>query len=503
MADFGIVRSVEDPSLTYAGVIAGTPRFMSPEQAAGGDLDERSDLFSLGLVLFYCATGESLLTGKTTAGVIAELGTGKRFANLRKLGHLPAWQRSLISRLLEPDRDARPASARLVAEAFDAESFTSPSSGSRRRSFIVGAAALIMIPVSIAAYRFSGLFEEQKSGSVLIEETGQRFEDLAEALESVDRKSTLRLAGNLDLSREVWVRHEVILEGDPESSPTVTVGFFDKHALYFFHPFQMRGIRWVRPGGERGSLPIIGSNVVRGQSLIEDCEFIMPPVSDGFESGGRALGITGSSDAVVRRCRFESNGGNGVYLATKGKGNPTTTVRVEDCLFTGYAAVEVYRWDDPGEIRLSMQNNVVVSDVLFLADRCDPLPNLELDLSQNVFNTRSSIFLLRDIPFAGKGKQIRWNGAGNVYNNGAYWLHAAPLLRPDTDFPSTTLKNRDEFARADAGFSDTGDTESPLPPRQPELAPPTPDDLVGSLQLPTDSPLRTSLETLEKNRISF
>ncbi len=52
LTDFGLARAVDKPGVTRVGVVAGTPEFMSPEQAQGRRLDARSDLFSLGVVLY-------------------------------------------------------------------------------------------------------------------------------------------------------------------------------------------------------------------------------------------------------------------------------------------------------------------------------------------------------------------------------------------------------------------------------------------------------------------
>ncbi|MEZ6061711.1 MAG: serine/threonine-protein kinase [Planctomycetaceae bacterium] len=57
ISDFGLARTVDDATLTRTGVVAGTPHYMSPEQAAGKPVDHRSDLFSLGSVIYFMCTG--------------------------------------------------------------------------------------------------------------------------------------------------------------------------------------------------------------------------------------------------------------------------------------------------------------------------------------------------------------------------------------------------------------------------------------------------------------
>ena len=59
--DFGIVKATGRVSKTEAGVVKGNIAFMSPEQARGQPLDQRSDLFSLGLVIYYCLINEQIV----------------------------------------------------------------------------------------------------------------------------------------------------------------------------------------------------------------------------------------------------------------------------------------------------------------------------------------------------------------------------------------------------------------------------------------------------------
>ena len=57
ISDFGLARTVDDATLTRTGIVAGTPHYMSPEQATGQPIDQRSDLFSLGGVMYFMCTG--------------------------------------------------------------------------------------------------------------------------------------------------------------------------------------------------------------------------------------------------------------------------------------------------------------------------------------------------------------------------------------------------------------------------------------------------------------
>ena len=57
ITDFGLARAADDAALTFSGIIAGTPHYMSPEQAIGRGVDVRSDLFSLGTTIYLMATG--------------------------------------------------------------------------------------------------------------------------------------------------------------------------------------------------------------------------------------------------------------------------------------------------------------------------------------------------------------------------------------------------------------------------------------------------------------
>lgn len=73
VADFGIAKVESSGEMTRAGVILGTPDYMSPEQATGGVLDGRSDLFSVGCILYECLTGEAPFRAQSLTGVLIRI----------------------------------------------------------------------------------------------------------------------------------------------------------------------------------------------------------------------------------------------------------------------------------------------------------------------------------------------------------------------------------------------------------------------------------------------
>lgn len=119
LTDFGLARAAEDVRLTRSGLVAGTPLYMSPEQASGEEVDARSDLFSLGVVLYELAAGEPPFSGKTPLIVLKRV-TEEQPVPLRKLNpELPEWFVQIVDRLLAKKPADRFQSAREVADALE------------------------------------------------------------------------------------------------------------------------------------------------------------------------------------------------------------------------------------------------------------------------------------------------------------------------------------------------------------------------------------------------
>src|SRR5205814_8675289 len=103
LVDFGIVKGEGRVSKTDVGVVKGNVSFMSPEQARGMPVDGRSDLFSLGLVLYYGLTGEQLYPGQSTFDQLMRAATGPKTEQLQRFADLPPISGGLIARVLAVD----------------------------------------------------------------------------------------------------------------------------------------------------------------------------------------------------------------------------------------------------------------------------------------------------------------------------------------------------------------------------------------------------------------
>jgi Tol biopolymer transport system component len=158
--DFGLARFLEageagglgktNPALTRPGIILGTARYMSPEQARGLPADVRSDLFSLGVVLYELLAGTAPFTGETASDIMAAILKGTPAPLSRSV---PAGFERIVRRCLEKDPAARYASADALKDDLTRLAARLRRPVERARHWRIGAAACAAL-AAIAA----GLF---------------------------------------------------------------------------------------------------------------------------------------------------------------------------------------------------------------------------------------------------------------------------------------------------------------------------------------------------------
>ena len=108
--DFGIAYAADATSLTGSGVTIGTPSFMAPEQAAGRRVTAATDIFALGQVAAYAATGSPAFGEGTSHGVLYRI-----VHEEPDLAQVPDRLKELVTRCLAKDPEARPTVAEVIA----------------------------------------------------------------------------------------------------------------------------------------------------------------------------------------------------------------------------------------------------------------------------------------------------------------------------------------------------------------------------------------------------
>jgi serine/threonine-protein kinase len=171
VADFGIGRALGAPGpeerLTETGIVVGTPAYMSPEQAAGErELDGRTDVYSLAVVLYEMLAGEPPFTGATAQAITARrlTETPRPLRPVRE--SVPQELEQLVMRALARAPADRPATAAAFAEALDAV----------RRSGGVAATAPARLPRKWLAGLLGGVIAAALLGTLLRSRVGARPE---------------------------------------------------------------------------------------------------------------------------------------------------------------------------------------------------------------------------------------------------------------------------------------------------------------------------------------
>ncbi len=127
--DFGLARDVgaDSAQVTVDGAVVGTPAYMPPERIGAQDLDSKSDLFGLGVILYEVLAGRLPFEGRSMVTMLAAISRGQPLALAEAAPQVPAAVASLVMRLIAHDKAERPADAQAVAKEIAALERTLPA----------------------------------------------------------------------------------------------------------------------------------------------------------------------------------------------------------------------------------------------------------------------------------------------------------------------------------------------------------------------------------------
>jgi serine/threonine protein kinase/cytochrome c-type biogenesis protein CcmH/NrfG len=218
LLDFGVAKLAAEPQaaseastaaaewVTGAGAALGTIGYMSPEQVRGDAPDARTDLFSLGVVLYEMATGTAPFRGATSGAVLGEVLTKAPTTPMRLNPDVPPDLEHIVNKLLEKDRALRYQSARDLRVDLERLHRTLSSPAAARQE----QASIVVLP-------FDNLSPDPEQEYFCDGMTEEIIADLSKvrALRVISRTSAMRLKGTdrtlESIARELKVRH--VLEG--------------------------------------------------------------------------------------------------------------------------------------------------------------------------------------------------------------------------------------------------------------------------------------------------
>jgi len=163
ITDFGLAKAIGGASITGADTLPGTPAYMSPEQVSGLAVDARSDLFSLGILLYQGVSGSLPFTADSPFVVLDKIRHEKAKALAELDPALPVWFCSIVERLLEKDPSQRVPTASAVAAALEQRSILRVARARWLRWAV--AAALVLGLVAAGYYAQDALRTPGPNGS--------------------------------------------------------------------------------------------------------------------------------------------------------------------------------------------------------------------------------------------------------------------------------------------------------------------------------------------------
>ncbi|MBI3465877.1 MAG: serine/threonine protein kinase, partial [Planctomycetes bacterium] len=288
ITDFGLARAVDDAGISRAGEVAGTPQYMSPEQAQDLAMDARSDLFSLGSVLYAMCTGRPPFRAESTIAAIRRVcdDTPRPIREINP--EVPNWLVELIDRLLRKNRDERIQTAAEVADLLgwhlahvqDPDSKLQPPSLIRpwfrryksRQRWLMSVVALLLVGIGIGLTELTGVTNLVDTGERPGKDTGQSKERPTD--QSVPQVSTLPTdKGRADRGSASATDSA---QNSPSPEMTETRRFIGHEAVVWSVAFSPDGSRALSGSGGRviDGQPTLGSDftvrlwdVASGQQL--------------------------------------------------------------------------------------------------------------------------------------------------------------------------------------------------------------------------------------------
>lgn len=155
VSDFGVARSLASNGLTQSGAVVGTPDYLSPEQARGDSVDARSDLYTLGLILYEMLTGTMPFQGSTLSEILAQRMLRSPPPVTQTKPQTPAWLARLTDRLLRVQPAHRLQNAEAVVRAIDTREVPRDFALTRKHAVLAAVLVAVLAGGAYMSWRYT------------------------------------------------------------------------------------------------------------------------------------------------------------------------------------------------------------------------------------------------------------------------------------------------------------------------------------------------------------
>ena len=446
LADFGIVQVQDEPGLTRTGQITGTPAYMAPEQINGHSVDERSDLFSLGAVLYFMACGGAPFADATYTATLLAVAEKPPRPMGDRAANFPREYRTLIDQLLEKDPGRRPSS---VGEVLSVLRDEAPAKQQPVRlgwiyvlgCFMLGGLALVFWPrepVTPEGRPEAMVSSEGVQGTASFRlSDGRGFSSLPEAVDAAAEEDIILCqVAEVTLLEKLSIDHKNLTLRAAKGVPVRIVAEHDFAVIHAVDStLRLEGLDLYQEVGrsvpmirmensplsawhcriERDGLldtaareAIIGLNFT-GQAVFENCQIL-----------GKNSSVVSMARRVERNVRFE----NCLLVAYQfggswGQGDSQVDLQMKNCTSVFRYGFVMRGRDDTRSVRLRVNAERCLFDVDRLIVAVDLHPEVLQDIffwegSDNAVSLRARGMLMY---FPGQDFQVR----GDVNGWREYW----------------------------------------------------------------------------------
>jgi len=503
IADFGLVKRAGHETLTDVGVTAGTPAYMSPEQAINSAVDERSDLFSLGVVLYHASSGRLPFAADSPLVVLNQVRSSEPRPLRLVNPALPEWFCALVDRLLEKDPARRTASAAEVADCLERHAAPASALFGRANGFAIAALLLVtfgVIGLAAAVGLIGGLKPAPPASGFVVNDVPGSYRSLAEAVEAAPDGGVIAVHGDGPYtSAPIRIENKrLTIRAAQHSAPR-----FIPHRIGEGGPLQFLAsnsdlrvsgldIHWPNPSPQNIGLDLAGARgvlaVSGGRLELVNCRVACGRLA--------ACVWSGAQDLLVTDCHLVAPAGT--CLAWRP--HPASgELRVENNVCDGQTAVMIV----PGPPSpaaaptLALNSNTLVCERSAVRVLLDALPATPLGLAvrRNIIDSPNAVVSLvglRSFPrsltnHAAMADTLRealaWTDDANVYRKDCIYLAGAKPRQPSSSVPSEirSLPDWREFwqqpgccsIEAGVRFEPRGGPADPKPPRLAEFESPS------------------------------